>query len=381
MNCPASVRATEGLPDTDSEYSLEGSAAHSLAEVCRKLNAPAAGYIDEEFGQRRADGTISLVKVTREMATAVQEFIDYVNSLDGEDLNESKVSYEQYVPGGFGTLDAAKLLPGLGVIIDLKFGKGVQKFARMNEQLMLYALSVYVAWNWLYDFDRFKLVVHQPRLDHVDEWEIGVTELLVWAKNVVVPAYKRTLDPDAPFNPGAWCMFCKIKGSCRARMEFAITSVVSKFDDISEAVTRIEPAAARAATLSNDEVALLLPYVPNVKAWCKALESLAVRELAEGRKVGDNKLVEGRSNRTWAGSEMMTFKTLSEAAEVPDALWEKKLISPAAAEKLIGKRHEIWKTPGLIDKPKGKPTLAPGSDPRKAMVIDPTAGFNVLEDD
>ena len=51
------------------------------------------------------------------------------------------------------------------------------------------------------------------------------------------------------------------------------------------------------------------------------------------------------------------------------------MLSMPAAEKVAGKKNEIWKVEGLVVKSAGKPTLAPGSDPRPALVLDPNAEF------
>src|SRR5688572_25110324 len=109
MVCPASVAATKDLPDTDSEYSLEGSAAHVLAEYCRSHNITTDHFTTDNIVVIGAAGKKHTIKCTDEMRLHVQNFIDYVNGLEGDDLNETRVRYEKYVPKGYGTLDAAKM--------------------------------------------------------------------------------------------------------------------------------------------------------------------------------------------------------------------------------------------------------------------------------
>ena len=65
-----------------------------------------------------------------------------------------------------------------------------------------------------------------------------------------------------------------------------------------------------------------------------------------------------------------------------------ELISPAQAEKIMGKpafapasdRTIAGPLAGLVSKGKGKPTLAPGSDPRAPLTSDATEDFEELED-
>jgi hypothetical protein len=106
-------------------------------------------------------------------------------------------------------------------------------------------------------------------------------------------------------------------------------------------------------------------------------------ELARGRAIphpetGDYKLVEGRSIRVWNKPEGEIAAGL--ALELDDAgdLYEHKLVSPAKAEKLLGKRVDIS---DLIFKPPGRPKLVVGTDKRPAMTIDPSAEFSALEDE
>lgn len=379
MVCAPSVAATKGIPDVDSDYSLEGSAAHELAKICREKDITTDSYGWDYVGVKGAGGKSLNRQIDKEMREHVQSFIDYVNSLEGDDLNEMRVRYEKYVPGGYGTLDAAKLKDRHAAIIDLKYGKGVQKYAENNPQLLLYALGVYLEFNWLYDFDTFDLTVFQPRLDHVDTWTVGKDYLLQWAEKELVPAYKRTLDPKAPFVPGATqCQFCKIKATCKARANAVFEAVVDQFDTIDDAVAKTGPAAEKAPLLSNDELAKVLEAVPNVKAWLKAVEAKAVAEVAAGRAVGGYKLVEGRANRAWKGEEETVAFALMTAGLKESQMWDRSLISPAAVEKILGKKHEFFNA-GFIEKPKGKPTLAPGSDKRPA--INAADGFDIVPEE
>jgi hypothetical protein len=380
MKCPASVRATEGLPDTDSEYAIEGTAAHTLAEWCRHEDRVAKEWLGRKVDVKLVDGSFRLVEVGQEMVDCVQAFVDFVNDIEGDlQLTECRARYTKYVPNGFGTLDGAVLRFGSGDIIDLKYGKGVQKFAENNEQLMLYALGVYLDINWLFDFEKFKLVIFQPRLDHIDEWEISVEDLLKWAEEVLVPAYKATLNPKAHFVPGAHCQFCKIRATCMVRASSVFKAVVDEFDTVETTAPKTAGAAERTATLTNAEIAHALEALPNVKAWCKAIEAKAVSEIAAGRSVGSYKLVGGRSNRGWGMPVIEVIDLLTRVGADRKDLLTEELISPTAAEKLLGKKHEVWKAEGLVVKPPGKPTLAPGSDKRPPINV--TDGFDIVSEE
>lgn len=380
LNCPASVRATAGMPDTESEYAKEGTIAHNIVERCQIDNASASAYLGYYvFGLCVSSTPLkSVAPVTQEMVDAVQEFLDYVNGLDGDALSEYRVKLDPYVPNGFGTLDDARLEPYHAEITDFKYGKGVQVFAKDNVQLMCYAIGVYNDWNWLYDFKTFRLNIVQPRLDHIDEWLIETPALLKWAEEVLKPGAIATTKADAPFNPGSWCQFCKIKATCKARAESVFKAVVGEFEDLDTAIGQTPMAIPG---LTPDQIAHALDTISNVKKWCADIEKHALAEIMQGRAVGEYKIVEGRSNQKWT-DENLVLPIWTEAGFDEDSLLPRKMIGPSAAMKVVGKKHPVYKSlQALSVKPIGKPKLAPGSDPRPAMVIDPNTEFENLGED
>lgn len=391
LNCPGSVLATKDLPDKSSQYAIEGNAAHTVSEWAREQNVSAKKFIGQVVRVNKADGHTD-VTVTEDMAAAVDEFVDKVNEYEGDELIEVRVDYRSVVPLGFGTLDSGKLLPNVGRITDFKFGEGVKKHAEMNPQLMLYALGVYLEYNWLYDFKKFVLAISQPRLDHYDEWEILVCDLLTWAGTVAKPAAERALQPNAPFKAGHWCQFCKIKATCKVRAEDVFDTITEEFKDLDSAVAEVEGIADRVPTLTNDEVAKILLAWPNVEKFGSALKAHAASEVLAGRPVGDFKFVEGRGGRSLAVPEDQAIETiLVTAPEVTrDKLFTKpELLSVAQLEKVVGKKYfapgtekkEPGKLHSLIRKVPGKATLVPGSDPRPVYSPDPTSDFSEVTEE
>jgi hypothetical protein len=49
LNCPGSIKAEEGIPDTGSAYAIEGTNAHQLAELCLITGKNAEDFIGQEF--------------------------------------------------------------------------------------------------------------------------------------------------------------------------------------------------------------------------------------------------------------------------------------------------------------------------------------------
>lgn len=363
LACPGSVLLTADIEDIDSWYAAEGNAAHELSEWCRVHKTPADTY----RGHTIVVGEHEFV-VEQEMIDGVNEFVEYVEQWPGEALYEMRVHYTDYVPNGFGTLDDGRIINKLARVTDLKYGKGVQVYADDNPQLKLYGLGLYHDYRHLYDFDQFILTVHQPRLDHVDVFEIRLRELLDWTHDVVIPTAQAAMKPGAPIVAGDHCRFCPARRVCKVRAEFVVKTVFDSND--------FHNLDSPRAFLTNDELYAVWLKLGTMQAWCKDIDEQALSEVSKGVAVGDLKLVEGRSNRIWKGDEDAVFAGLALEVDDPDLLWEKKLISPTKAEKLLGKKVDIS---DLIIKPPGKPKLARGSDKRESLAIDAEKEFSSLD--
>jgi len=213
MNCPGSVLMPGKAPQT--EYAAEGTAAHELSKWVRETGKPALNW----KGTTLVVGDYSF-KVGKPIIDSVQTFVDGEALIPGASLIEDMVGYEELVPGGFGTLDGGKLEDDLCTITDFKHGTGVKVFAKLNSQLMLYALGTYFKYKWIYDFNRFILRICQPRLRSFETFEISLGHLLQWGFDVARPAARLAMTPGAPIVAGPWCKFCKIKNMCSVRADY-----------------------------------------------------------------------------------------------------------------------------------------------------------------
>lgn len=358
MGCPASVRLSDGAPDTLSIFAAEGTAAHWINELCAIFEVPVSEYLGHtDKHMPHPDG--STIVCDQEMVDGVQSFRDYVNSFPSDvTFAEIKVTYMDWVEDdGFGTADDIRILESEGLcrVTDLKYGKGVQVYAPWNVQLMLYALGAWSTFSHLYEWDRFILAINQPRLDHIDEWEISVKDLLEWANTVVRPGAELTRDPNAPIRPGEWCQFCRIKTRCRTRARFVM--------DISDGLE----------LMSNEELALALPHLDAIRAWCNDVEQVSLSEVNKGSRVGGYFLAEGRSNRAWRDSEAVERSMRNYKFRMKE-IFPPTLISPTQFEKLAGKKHPILKK--HVFKPQGKPVLVPPGSRRKAYALSAETEFD-----
>ena len=266
-------------------------------------------------------------------------------------LIEQRLDFSHIVPGSFGTGDCVIIAEPTLQIIDLKYGQGVLVEAVNNPQLMLYALGALHAFGSLYDIETVSVTIYQPRRANVDTWEFSVAELEQWAETEVKPKAELASAGEGEFCPGSWCQFCRIAPTCRARAEANLQLAKLEF---------VPP-----AELSDAEIADVLTRIPQLKTWASDVEAYALSKAVNQGVVFEGfKLVAGRSVRKYTSEKDVA--AAAEAAGYRD-IWDRKLITLTAMEKLMGKPAFNEILGDLVTKPAGKPTLVPASDKRPAL--------------
>jgi len=346
LYCAGSVKAEEGYPNGTSAAAMEGTAAHELGDLCLTGGGFCSNYLGKLLPETQAE-------VTQEMADNVQTYVDFVKSFGGQQEYEVRLDFSEWVPEGFGTSDAVALVGDHLHVIDLKYGKGVKVDAFENTQALLYALGAYDIYSTLQNIERVSLHIVQPRLDNIDTWTIDTLTLLKWGEWVVQRA-QAALSENAPRTPSLHtCQWCAAKAQCPALKSETERVILSGFDDCDE----LQPPQK----LNDSELRAALESKKLILSWLDAVEDLVVSRLSDGEPFAGFKLVEGRSSRNWAkNSETALLEKFGESMTV------ESFISPAQAEKLLGKAH-LAALNEYIVKSNGKPTLALESDKRKAI--------------
>lgn len=352
LNCPGSVAAEAAIGDRGSSpFAQEGTCAHELAELVLVNGGSAFDWEGKTLVENSAH------TVEREMAAYVQEYVDYVAGVGGEQEYEQRVDFSDWVPGGFGTSDVIATKDDTLYIIDLKYGKGVRVEAENNPQGMLYALGALSERDMLDDFERVVIVIHQPRLDHISEWETTPSHLYEWAEWVRERA-QLALSKDAPRYPGeTQCRFCAARATCPALFRHTQETLMVDFDSF-DAVE--DPAA-----LTDAQLRQVLDNKKLITSFLDAVEAHVHERVASGETFNGYKLVAGRSVRRWKDADKAAQAL---EAQLGDQAYQRKLLSVAQAEKALGKA-KAKDLIDLVEKPAGQPALAPEHDKRKA--IDP----------
>lgn len=341
--CTPSARLEDTFEEVTSIYAEEGTKAHELAELILKDELPQKLTADEI---RIVDDLKPYIDFVKDLMVALENEYNHVHM-----FLEQRVSFETWVPEGFGTSDIVLIYGDTIQVIDLKFGMGKMVSAVDNPQMRLYALGAYEKYKDIYDFKNVATTIHQPRLDHVSTEDLSIEELLNWAEELK-PKALEAFNGTGEFVPGSHCDFCKANATCKARSEENLQ--IAKFE------------FAEVDTITNEAVGKILTQSADFISWIKDVEKYALKELLEGREIPGFKLVEGRSVRRIYDADKLV-EILSKEGIEEALLFERKLLGITALEKIVGKKKFTELTTDVVVKPDGKPTLVPESDKRPAL--------------
>ncbi len=369
MRCPGSVALEAAFPDQSSSYAAEGTLAHTLASDF--LEHPAGKHPSQRIGEKHdVDGYSFTVDA------AMAAYVDDACRLVREYGERGLLRVEQRVPighltgeqGATGTSDAivVDISNRVLFVIDLKYGMGVRVDAD-SEQLKMYALGALEQCEQLGEFEQVCMVIHQPRLNHVSEHWLEVSELMEFAEDVRLAAVE-VGDHEVPrLEPGEkQCRFCKAKATCPA-LRAEVTEVVSGSATLDEFLVPD-------MTTGDNYLSVAMSKVGLVEDWCKAVRAEVERRLLAGQPVDGYKLVEGkRGNRKWS-SDDEAEKLFKSFRLRQDEMYDYSLISPTKAEKLLKDTPQRWeRAEALISRAEGKPSVAPVTDKRPALAVQSVA--------
>lgn len=356
LPCTPSVKLEKQFENKTSTAAEEGTLAHELGELSLR-------YQLKEITKRVYDNKVKKLITdndlyTNDMPDYVEVYTDVcmekvaaakATTPDAIAIVEQKLDFSEWVPEGFGTGDFVIIADGTMEICDLKYGKGVPVSAINNSQMRLYALGAITEFGFLYDIQKVKMTIIQPRLDSISSDEIMVEELTKWADEYVRPRAELAIKGEGELCAGEHCKFCKAQAICRAKAEYNME--IAKFE------------FAESKLLSQEEVADILGRVDDLVSWATKIKEYALDQALSGVNYPGYKVVEGRSNRKWA-DEKKVGEILLEQGFLENIIYTKKLTGISNMETAIGKK-EVQRLLGeYIEKPQGKPTLAPESDKR-----------------
>ena len=317
LNCPASVRLSEGFPDSTNEASERGTRIHQTAEELLR-------------GQ----------PVTHEDHIAdAQGYVDYVREatagFDEVHIEHKLRGFLGVVEGVWGTADIFAIKDTHGLIADLKTGR-VPVDAATSPQLDVYAAAAHLEFG----LETCEVVIWQngtvtSRLLTVEDFERTVYQV----KEAVLRS------PIERARPGSHCTWCKARAHCRERALSAMTVIGSEFT-------------------TNSDLPEMLAAARRAVDWANDIEDRALKVMTLGGSISGYKLVEGQSRRKWRDNHV----DILTAAGVPnDLIYEVSHRTVTTVEKLLGRREARPILDAATERPAGKPVVATTNDPRPAI--------------
>lgn len=357
MLCPGSIPYNTNREDRGSAAATEGTAAHKLAERTLVNETDPSFFEGESWGD---------VVFTPDMVGGVRKYTEFVQDLVAATGGELHVEVELPIDhltgedGAVGTSDAVIITPTELIVVDLKYGRGVEVSADDNRQLKIYGLGALKRFG-LADVQVVRLVIAQPRTDNWSEWVTSVEELGHFAVEVGAAALAST---DLRVPGEKQCRWCAGKADCPELRAYTLAAMGElSFEDVSKTTVT----GALAMQLPAEDLGLLAAKLDLVDSWVKAVWAKLYLTL-ETEDVPGWKLVSGKmGNRAW--SDEVVAEALLKSMKLKHAeMYDKSVISPTQAEKLLGDSPKRWpKVLALITRKSAKPTIAPASDKRPSI--------------
>lgn len=363
--CPPSVMLEAQFSDTTSEAAREGTLAHEICEIKARqklIRKGETGFITKAVATRELNKLRKDPLYSEEMETCSE---DYAEELYNEWLMfpekphtylEVRVDLTNWIPEGFGSADCIMVGGDKLLVVDYKHGKGVKVSAENNPQMQLYALGAWKMFSMVYDIQRVKMMIFQPRLSiNPEVWEIAIEDLISFGVYAKAQAQLAAAG-EGEYCPGEeQCRFCRAKQQCRARADYNISMM---FGDVP--VKQLPP------LITDAEVGKYLAAGEDLAAWLKDLQDYALKTCLAGGEIPGYKAVEGRGSREWT-DQAEAFKALQAGGVPEEVMYERKALTLAALEKVVGKKEFAAIAGEYVRKAPGKPTLVKASDKREAI--------------
>lgn len=372
-------------PDTSTKFSRDGTTAHEVASALLQGREPDPANCESE--------------IDADMHWHGWNYMEYVEGL--KTSPESRILVERkmplfYMPERNSIVDAAVINSDSLHIVDYKYGEGVIVNPENNLQATTYAVNVVHALiaergggqdQMPSDFP-ITIHIYQPRGRGAEDapfhkWETTWAEIKLLAIDISLAAtiiqgdfgsLLPLTEQRVKFRPSdKACQWCPAKGFCDERRKFLTQDI--------DALAVIEddfPVLPIANTISVEQLGVILTHKPGIEKWLKDAKEYALGFMQGGGKIPGHKVVRSRGgDKEWCDEEEAKRLLLSSGLRKNEVITE-KVLTPAAAEELLGKLNV--ELTNLITRSEGKPVIAPVDDKRNELT-DVTSEFEVLEED
>jgi hypothetical protein len=344
MACPGSVALVQKMPPKpSSSHADQGTLLHNAVSAIledQSVDVINSRYKDQVLTQDLYDEKIMV-------GLSLLDQVDPDKKMEYE--VETRVGFGDLLPGVFGSTDLIGRIGNKAIVLDWKFGTGVAVPAEENEQLMFYAAASMRTPEAQWAFDgatEIELIIIQP--PEVKRWTTTRARIEQFERDLV-KAVIAAEQPNAPIKHGDHCRWCAAKPVCPVMNGAVDRAIALKMDAIDA-----------------EKIGAYLHNADLLEDWIKDLRALAEEMMKTGKPISGWKMVPKRATRSWVKEEDAKVALLKHLKE--SEVIETKLVSPAAAEKLL-KAQKIKLPDGLTVAISSGNTIAPVSDPRPAVVL------------
>ena len=361
LRCVGSLFLSRGVVEPDKEHSASGTCSHWLLEWALKTG----GDLDTWLGKELEFDTFKF-KIDEERLERVRSCVNVINREPGELLTEHRLDTTPVlgVPDQIGHSDIIKLYPEGGVVKDGVLLKGVLSVedfkdgyllvnAKDNTQGLIYLCAAMLEFELIGDFNAFRFCIHQPKLNHYDEWTYTRAELEAFMQLVRPVAavaygiYHETIqfDPEKHLNAGEeQCTYCPVRGRCVARAK----RVMSMFEPL---VKRHE--------LDDKSLGVVYAQLDEIESAITDFRAEALRRAKIGVILEGQKLIYGnKGKRVWV--DKAQAEALLSMLAPPEKIYEpREIVSPTQAQKILKAEYKAIEEQGLVTQSEPQLRLVP----------------------
>lgn len=379
--CYPSIVLGRQIPDSKaSDDAKKGTKAHSFAEKSLKLAIKGAPWT-KELHESCDDS---------EMTGYVEDYVNFclsVKSNFAKAYNITVCEVEKTIErsaNNFGTADflligskfndVSRKTEYAAVIVDFKYGRGVDVAVEGNMQIANYAVCIEPTYR--IKLDKVFGYIYQPRIGDApyERWAIHGALLKEYKqyfntaeKEILAACEKFDKEKDSSklvFNAGdlTHCRWCKVKPQCPAFRDSIKKDALVILDSDG---TEKEEAYPDLSLIPIEKVVAAYKRRKAVESFFEDMGQFLLSKMERGTEVDGLKLVAGRRQRRWIkGKEEAIAKTLIERGIAEP--WTKQLINLTDAEKMLGK-NGAEKISDLVNLTEPKLQIADADDPRPAV--------------
>lgn len=421
--CTAAINEQRGKERPSSEFSRWGTVNHLLASTALQEGKEPDFYrhwyanIKEGVNHREAlhapfmtppfRATYSM-QIDQEQIDCATYYTNFVRNM--VDLTGAQLLVEIRVPvshitgeeGAKGTADAVLLNFNDRelVVIDLKGGEGIKVEANYSDrtvidmstgeivgqpnlQLSMYADGARVTFDPKGEyFDTIRMMIVQPRLNHVSEYVLPVGALKSTIDFIAIRAIDTRFNP--VYAPSIdTCRFCAAKGLCAAQLKYVSRELLDDdFLDENDEPPVIEKKkkgekksvpTSRQIPEQIQELQRLYSLIPFFNATLDAIAERMHEYLVRHKMTDQYKLVRGnKGHRQFVDEDAVALAIIDDETITEGEAYTRTFISPAQLQDLLKKKkrpdiYEQLAASGQVIQGEGKDVIAPMSDPRPAI--------------